>query len=152
MNRPPEGATPFQAVERELFRMIRDALSPAPGPEADGPDRPEDEPPFAPPVDLFETAEETLVLVDLPGVDPASVEITADGGVLTIRGTRPADGPPAPARRVGERRFGPFARRVPLTREVDLDAARAEARDGVLTVRLPRPAARRPRTIPIRPG
>lgn len=152
MSRPHEGGIPFQALEREFFRMIKDAFQTsgtAPEP-ADA--SVADAEPFAPPVDVFETTEETLVLVDLPGVDPARVEITAEGDVLTIKGDRPIDGPPQPVRGLRERRTGAFARQVPLNREVDLDAARAEARDGVLTIRLPRPPARKPRTIPIRTG
>jgi HSP20 family protein len=149
MHRPPSGPIPFQALEREFFRLIKDVFQP-PAEPASAPD-PADEP-FAPPVDVYETPEATLVLVDLPGVDASRVEITAEGGVLTIKGTRPADGPDAPSRLLRERPIGPFVRQVPLTREVDLDAARAEGRDGVLTIRLPRPPARQPRTIPIRTG
>ncbi|WP_165245463.1 Hsp20/alpha crystallin family protein [Paludisphaera soli] len=147
MNRPHEGAIPFQALEREFFRLIKDVFQAPAEPAL----TPADEP-FAPPVDVFETPEGTLILVDLPGVDASRVEITAEGGVLTIKGTRPADGPADPSRRHRERPTGPFVRQVPLTREVDLDAARAEGRDGVLTIRLPRPPARQPRTIPIRTG
>ncbi len=149
MNRPNPGAIPFQALEREFFRLIKDAFQ-APAEPAPA-SAPADEP-FAPPVDVFETPEATLVLVDLPGVDASRVEITAEGGVLTIKGTRPADGPDSPPRLHRERPIGPFLRQVALTREVDLDAARAEGRDGVLTIRLPRPPARQPRTIPIRTG
>ncbi|MDG3002455.1 Hsp20/alpha crystallin family protein [Paludisphaera mucosa] len=147
MSRPFEGAIPYQALEREFFRMIKDVFQPS----GAAPEAPAAEP-FAPPVDLYETAEETVVVVELPGVDPAQVEITAEGDVLTIRGTKPADGPAGPSQGLHERRFGAFVRKIPLTREFDLDAARAEGRHGVLTIRLPRPPAQKPRTIPIRTG
>jgi len=150
MSRFDQGTPPFQALEREFFRIIKDAFQPSTRPRPDQAEA--DDATFAPGVDVYETPEETLVLVDLPGVDPSQVEITAEDGVLTIQGSRSDDGPAGTLRGRRERPAGAFVRQVPLSREVDLDAARAEGRHGVLTIRLPRPPARKPRTIPIQTG
>lgn len=112
---------------------------------------------WLPPVDVSETNDEVRVLVDLPGVAGEAVELTVDGALLTIQGRRPAPPAPAPeatARRehLSERPGGPFHRQLALPCEVNLDAVRAEMRDGVLEIVLPKSEALRPRAIPIRVG
>ena len=148
MNRLFPDASPFQMLEREFFRFLKDAFQ---APPASGDKPPAAAEPYAPPVDVYETSEETIVVVELPGVDPATVEVTANGDVLTIQGTR-LDGAPAfnSLRGPRESHIGSFLRHVQLTREVDLDAASADGRHGVLTIRLPRLPAQKPRSIPIR--
>ncbi|WP_165071094.1 Hsp20/alpha crystallin family protein [Paludisphaera rhizosphaerae] len=148
MSRLFPDASPFQTLEREFFRFLKDAFQAGP---SVGDEPPATVEPYSPPVDVYETPEETIVVVELPGVDPATVEVTADGDVLTIQGTRLDEAPAVDSlRRPREGRIGPFLRHVHLTREVDLDAARADGRHGVLTIRLPRPPAQKPRSIPIR--
>lgn len=141
-----EGRVPFEALQSELKRFIEGCLQPGPSP-GPGVDRP-----WSPPVDVYETPEETVVVVELPGVDSSRVELSAADGLLTIRGTRAPDDRPEDQIQLRERRFGPFSRQVRVPSEVDLDAARAETVDGVLTIRLPRRRAAAPRTIPVRPG
>mgnify|MGYP001233696342 CR=1 FL=1 len=154
MSRFEQGSIPFQVLEREVFRFIKDAFQSTKAAAASAAataasEARAAEAGFSPAVDVYETPEETIVEVDLPGVDPAQVEITAEGGVLTVRGTRAGRDLGESAIGRLERPVGAFVRRIPLPREVDLDAARAEGNHGVLTIRLPRPAAQKPRTIPI---
>ncbi len=149
MNRPEsgkrEGAIPFQILQNEFFRLIDNYMK--------SPSRPtgESEPPepWSPPLDVYETPEETLILVELPGVDAGRVELSVTGNVLTARGTKQTDQALEPFLRARERRFGAFSVQVPLPSSVDFDAARAEAREGVLTIHLPKRKAEEPRTIPI---
>ena len=76
------------------------------------------------------------------------IDLSVTGNVLTLRGVKPDDGR-EPAGLLRERRFGPFYRQVVLSGEVNFDAAQAEARAGVLKIRLPKREPAKPRTIPV---
>jgi HSP20 family protein len=79
------------------------------------------------------------VIVELPGVDPASLKVVAADRVLVVAGERR---PPISGRyRQLEIEYGPFQRRIPLDAEVDTDAASASYEKGMLTVVLPIAAA-----------
>lgn len=146
-----EGAIPFQLLQNEFFRLVENYLHPSDRPKPPNQaNEPEQEEPWSPPLDVYETPEETLVLIELPGVDAGRVELSVTGNILTARGTKPTDAGLEPFLRARERRFGDFAVEVPLPNSVDFDAARAEARDGVLTIHLPKRQAEEPRSIPIR--
>jgi len=75
--------------------------------------------------------------IDLPGVDPASIDVTIDGKLLTVRAERkrPADG----NRRlvIAERPMGAFARQVHLSEKLDTDRLEARYDNGVLTLSIP---------------
>jgi HSP20 family protein len=104
---------------------------------------------WTPAIDIYETADEVVVVADLPGVDSESIDVSVTGSVLTLRGDKPAAEPSEAAYSAHERLSGPFSRQVNLSSEVNFEAAKAEARHGVLTVRLPKKEASRPRTIRI---
>ena len=91
-------------------------------------------PVWEPPVDVLETADEVIVLVALPGVDPASVEVSLDGGVLIFSGNRtfPKAMGAAVIHRL-ELPQGRFERHVPLP-PGRYSAARRSASDGCLTI------------------
>ena len=69
---------------------------------------------------------------ELPGVDPASIDLSVTGNVLTLRGEKRPGEIPEGSRPVRERVFGPFHRQVILPGEVNFEGVQAEARDGVL--------------------
>jgi len=95
--------------------------------------------------------EAVFVEAVIPGVDPASLDLSVERDVLTPSGEKPqrfgADEPKAFHRQ--ERFAGKFTRRVHLPAEVDADAVRAEYANGVLKVRLPKAATAKPRQISI---
>ena len=93
-----------------------------------------------------------IVVVEIPGVDPAAVDLAVTGNVLSLRGVKEPGDLPEPCLQVRERRFGAFHRQITLPNEVDFDKAQAEANQGVLKIRLPKRSAAKPRTIPIRPS
>ncbi|WP_434212290.1 Hsp20/alpha crystallin family protein [[Pseudomonas] boreopolis] len=103
-----------------------------------------------PSVDLVERDREIVVSAELPGLQEKDVEVLFENGQLVLRGERRGERDD-PARRIGERWYGRFERRIPLDVEVEVDAARAEFRDGVLSVTLPKSgsALARPVRIPI---
>src|SRR5580658_3879311 len=90
---------------------------------------------WVPLVDIHEYANRFELHVDLPGVDPAKVELTLDGGVLTLSGDRaqPARkaGEEAQGRRI-ERGHGQFHRRFVLPDSVDSEKVNATGIQGVL--------------------
>ena len=94
------------------------------------------------PMDLAKTEEGFTLTADLPGVDPQSVEIDIDNGILTISAER-TTGPAVPEQDGGttwlasERFSGSYRRQVSVGDTVDTEQIAAEFADGVLTVTLP---------------
>ena len=105
---------------------------------------------WIPHVDIHEEAERFVVAADLPGVDGKDIEITADKGVLTIKGERrsekksSADG----FERV-ERASGSFLRRFTLPESADAEAIKATHVNGVLEVAIPKRPQEQPRRIAV---
>jgi HSP20 family protein len=103
-------------------------------------------------IDVYDTPEEIVVVAEIPGVNPAAVDLAVTGNVLTLRGVKATTDLPEPAVVLRERRVGSFNRQLTLPDEVDFDKAQADVNHGVLRVRLPKRGAAKPRTIPIRSG
>jgi HSP20 family protein len=105
---------------------------------------------WLPPVDIHEDAQQFLLHVDVPGVDPKAVEISTEQGVLTIRGQRaesaPQDG--TGYRRV-ERTKGEFQRRFSLPETADTQNIRAKAANGVLEIAIPKLAQLQPQRVTV---
>ncbi|MDE2450421.1 MAG: Hsp20/alpha crystallin family protein, partial [Gammaproteobacteria bacterium] len=105
---------------------------------------------WIPNVDVHEEAERFAVLVDVPGVEPKDIEITAEKGVLTIRGERRArTQQESSAYRRLERRSGKFLRRFTLPDSANLEAISARHTQGVLEVTIPKQAKLQPRRIEV---
>lgn len=101
----------------------------------------------APPVDILESQTEWRVVADLPGVAKDDVELDVDNDRLTLRATRhPVDGGTLVA---GRDRATTYERSFVVPKTVDRDAVRAELRDGVLTLTLPKSASVLPRRISV---
>jgi HSP20 family protein len=143
-----EFTVPLQTLQGELNRLIEGYWQP---PGASPASAPVDLTPsvWTPAIDLFETPSELILVVDLPGVDPSSIDLSLTGSVLSLRGEKAASGVAEPHERIRERSSGAFQRQIALTEEVDFDSVQAEAKNGVLTVRLPKQVAAKPRTIPV---
>ena len=145
-----ELSAPIHALQSELNRLLEEYWNPVRLSASQG--SPTDLEPSAwlPAIDVYETSGEVVLLAELPGVEPQSIELSVTGNVLSLKGQKPRGDVPEAEGALNERRYGPFHRHVPLSADVDLDAAQAEFRDGLLRVRLPLKQASRPRTIPIR--
>jgi HSP20 family protein len=105
---------------------------------------------WIPQVDVYEEPERFAVLVDVPGVEPKDIEITAEKGVLTIRGERHARAlDESNANRRLERRSGKFLRRFTLPESANLDSISAKHTQGVLEVTIPKQAKLQPRRIEV---
>jgi HSP20 family protein len=108
---------------------------------------------FSPAVDIEESDNEFIVKADLPDVKKEDIKIHLQEGVLTIDGERRQQ-KEEKGRRFHkiEREYGRFVRRFALPIEIDAEKVRAEFRDGVLTVALPKLPAAAPKAIDVKVG
>ena len=105
---------------------------------------------WAPAVDMFETKDELVLAVELPGLTEKDIRLTVDGDMLTVRGERArAEEAKEDGFHRSERWFGKFERSLPLPMPVQADRVTATYRDGVLTVKLPKVEAVKPKEIKI---
>jgi HSP20 family protein len=105
---------------------------------------------WVPAADMFETRDEVVVAVELPGLSEKDINLSITGDTLIIRGERrepESSDENTPYRR--ERWYGKFQRSFLLPTLVETDRIKATYRDGVLTVSLPKAEEIRPREIKI---
>ena len=105
--------------------------------------------PWTPPVDILETENELLLKMDVPEVTQKEVDIRLENDTLTIKGERKFEQPQGKGYHRIERSYGSFARSFTLPNTVDTEKVRAEFRNGVLTVTLPKKEVAKPRTIKV---
>src|SRR5258705_2166849 len=101
-------------------------------------------------VDIFETEHELVVKADLPDIKPEELDIRVENNILTIRGERRFE------RQVNEnnylrveRAYGSFSRSFSLANTVNSDAIKAEYKDGVLTLTIPKREEAKPKQIKV---
>ena len=106
---------------------------------------------WIPHVDVREEAERFVVVADVPGVEGKDIDITADKGVLTIKGERHSEQKSSKDgyERV-ERATGTFLRRFTLPESADAEAIKATHVNGVLEVTIPKRAQEQPRRIEVK--
>ncbi len=108
---------------------------------------------FAPDFEVKETKEGFSFKADMPGVREADLEITVTGNRLNIAGKRESEKEDkSDTYYVAERSYGLFSRAFTLPDGVDTEHMRAELKDGVLTVALPKLPEMQPRKIEIKSG
>ena len=104
------------------------------------------------PMDACRQGGRFVVQLDLPGVDPASIDLTVEKNVLTVSAQRPAIGADGQEWLVSERPHGSFSRQLFLGEGLDTDHIEANYEHGVLTVTLPVAEAAKPRKVEITAG
>lgn len=121
----------------------------------DRPIKPNEEPftDFMPAVDIQETDGEFIIKADLPEVRKEDIKVRVEDGVLAIEGERRQEKEETGKRfHKIEREFGRFVRRFALPTEIDPVKVRAEFKDGVLNVAVPKAPAAKPKTIDVTVG
>jgi HSP20 family protein len=101
------------------------------------------------PVDIYETAEGYVVKATMPGVKPENIDITFEGGVLTVRGEVHEEKEVEGECLCQERRYGKFARSVSLPGDVVADKINASLKDGLLTLQIPKAEEVKPKKISV---
>ncbi|MEV4065139.1 Hsp20/alpha crystallin family protein [Nonomuraea dietziae] len=130
---------PFvQEFERQFDRLTRQAAAEVAG--------------AIMPMDGIRRAGDVVLRFDLPGIDPDSIEVTVDRGVLSVSARREEEFGQDERVFVRERVMGAFTRRVYLSEHLDSDRIDAEYANGVLTVHIPVMEKAKPRKVEISRG
>lgn len=103
---------------------------------------------WAPFVDMYETKDDLVLAIDLPGVNEKDVSLSITGDLLSVKGERRWQGTEQSALHV-ERVYGKFERLIQLPIAVQADRVKASYRDGVLEITLPKVEEVKPREIKI---
>ncbi len=102
------------------------------------------------PMDLYRTGDHYVLNVDLPGVDPGSIDVGVEDRTLTIRAQRSARTEAEVQWLAHERPTGTYVRQLTLGRGLALDTIEASYSDGVLTLTIPVAEEAKPRKVEIK--
>lgn len=105
---------------------------------------------WIPSIDIHQHSDKFVLRADLPGVEPKDIEVTAENGVLTVKGERRferSDDQKGNSRY--ERVEGRFLRRFTLPENVQTDNIRARHSNGVLELTIPKAAAPEPKRVTV---
>ena len=105
--------------------------------------------PTALPMDAYRRADAFVVQMEVPGVDPESIDLTVERNVLTVHAERRPAYDDDVERVVAERSYGSFSRQLFLGDTLDVDGLTAGYDAGVLTIRIPMAEQAKPRKISI---
>ena len=106
--------------------------------------------PWTPGVDILESENDLVLKADVPGVDPKNIDISMENGTLTLKGERKFENNETHQgyHRI-ERSYGSFARSFALPDTVDVEKVKADFKNGVLTVTLPKKEVAKPRSVKV---
>ena len=138
-------ASPVFSLRREIDRLFDDTFGGNGGRAAST---------WTPAVDVRESPNELTLAFEMPGIASDQIEVTADNGVLTVRGEKREE------RKEGddsqfhlvERTYGAFSRSFQLPKNLDESGIEASFENGVLTVRIPKAALPQPKKIEVNAG
>ena len=104
------------------------------------------------PIDAYRKGDEFVVLFDLPGCDPESINLTVERSVLAVHAERRRPNADDVEMLIGERPAGTFSRQLFLAETLDTDRIAADYTDGVLRLRVPIKEQAKPRRVDIAVG
>ena len=130
--------SPIFGLRREIDRLFDDTFA------RDGFN-------WSPAVDIKENESEIALDLELPGLAPEDVELTAENGVLTVRGEKKSQRKEGEENRyhIVERSYGSFLRTFQLPQGIDEEQIKAEFDNGVLSIHIPKAALPQPKRIQI---
>lgn len=121
--------------------------------QAAGTERPEgtrNVPVFTPLADIYETKDNLILLLEMPGVDSDAISVTLEKRVLTVVGHRGAEALPGYSLSHAEYRGGDYERSFTLAETIDSEGIDAVMKDGVLRLTLPKSKPAPTRTISVK--
>jgi HSP20 family protein len=107
---------------------------------------------FLPTADIFETEDTLTLVLEMPGVDRSDIDVNVDSGLLTIEGRIDFNKYEGLQPVYSEYNIGPYRRSFRLSNRIDQDKIKAEMRDGVITLTLPKAEEAKPRRIEVTSG
>ena len=107
---------------------------------------------YVPRSDIYETDDDIVVLVDMPGVDENSIDITLEKNILTINGYIEPEDREDYSLMFAEYGVGDYQRSFRLSDEIDRENIAASMKDGVLRLRLPKAGPAKARKISVKAG
>jgi HSP20 family protein len=102
-----------------------------------------------PPVNVFRKGDDFIIIAELPGVKKSDLNVQVKGRTIRLTGAKTVSYPEKAAQHRRERLAGRFDRAVTMPVEIDPDRVKAEYRDGVLALFLPRAASEKPKSIKV---
>jgi HSP20 family protein len=103
-----------------------------------------------PPINVFQQGEDILAIVELPGIDKSDLQIQAKENTIRISGRKTVEFPEGVSVHRRERVRGDFDRTLSIPVQLDPNGIKAEYRDGILALSLPRAESDKPWTIAIK--
>jgi len=128
---------------REMDRMAAQLLTPASG---------QSRPSRWMPMDLYRSGDHYVVNIDLPGVDPGSIDLDVDANTLTVQAERTLGSEEGARWLAQERPAGRFVRQLNLGDGLDVEKIHASYENGVLALTIPVAEKARPRKIEVQRG
>jgi HSP20 family protein len=105
---------------------------------------------WAPEVDIHETEDALVLEVDLPGMEEKDLDIRVENNMLTVRGDRKFEKKVSEENYLRvERAYGSFSRSFSLPQTIDAESIKADYRNGVLTIRVPKREEAKPRQVKV---
>jgi HSP20 family protein len=102
-----------------------------------------------PPINVFQQGDSLIAILEVPGVNKEDLEIQAKENTIRISGRKTISYPDGVSVHRRERLSGSFDRTITVPMQIDTDGIKAEYRDGVLALHIPRAESDKPRTIRI---
>lgn len=135
-------SAPVFGLRREIDRLFDDTF----GRGGDGVSA------WSPAVDIRETENEMVLELEMPGIKPEEVELTAENGVLTVKGEKRSqrkEGDETNRYHIVERSYGSFMRSFQLPQGIDESKIEADHSNGILSIHIPKAALPQPHRIQI---
>ena len=102
-----------------------------------------------PPVNMFRKGDDFIIIAEVPGIKKSDLEIQIKGNTIRLAGTKSVNYPEKAGLHRRERLAGRFDRAVTIPVEIDPEGVKAECRDGILALFLPRAERDKPKSIQV---
>jgi HSP20 family protein len=102
-----------------------------------------------PPMNVFRKGDDLIIITEVPGIKKSDLNVQVKGNTVRLAGTKSVSYPEKAGVHRRERLSGRFDRALTLPVEIDANGVKAECRDGVLALFLPRAAHEKPKSIPV---